>query len=117
MTGSILASVAALQMGAFSVVIQTLLSGKTELPFTQFALAMQGIHLAIGAVEGVVTAGVVSFVWKVRPDIISTQPAEKSKQGYKSVIVGFLAAALLLAGVYHSLHLQIPMAWSGQLER
>ncbi|WP_024833433.1 energy-coupling factor ABC transporter permease [Ruminiclostridium josui] len=98
MTGSILASVAALQMGAFSVVIQTLLSGKTELPFTQFALAMQGIHLAIGAVEGVVTAGVVSFVWKVRPDIISTQPAEKSKQGYKSVIVGFLAAALLLAG-------------------
>ena len=99
MTGSILASVVALQMGAFSVVIQTLLSGKTELPFTQFALAMQGIHLAIGAVEGVVTAAVVSFVWKVRPDIINTEPTEKNKkQGYKSVIIGFLVAALLLAG-------------------
>ncbi len=99
MTGSILACVAALQMGAFSVVIQTLLSGKTELPFTQFALAMQGIHLAIGAVEGVVTAAVVSFVWKVKPDIINAESTAMSKkQGYRSVLVGFLAAALLLGG-------------------
>lgn len=99
MTGSILASVAALQMGAFSVVLETLISGKTELPFTQFALAMQGIHLAIGAVEGVVTAAVVSFVWKVRPDIIGADSeVSNKKQGYRSVIVGFLAAALLLAG-------------------
>ncbi|HEX2925929.1 MAG TPA: energy-coupling factor ABC transporter permease [Ruminiclostridium sp.] len=99
MTGSILASVAALQMGAFSVVLETLFSGKTELPFAQFTMAMQGIHLAIGAVEGVVTAAVVSFVWKVRPDIISAGPVEKGKkQGYRPVIIGFLVAALLLAG-------------------
>lgn len=99
MTGSILASVAALQMGAFSVVIETLLSGKTELPFAQFALAMQGIHLAIGAVEGVVTAVVVSFVWKVRPDIINAEPSAISKKkGYRSIIAGFLVAAALLAG-------------------
>ncbi len=99
MTGSILACVAALQMGAFSVVIQTLLSGKTELPFTQFALAMQGIHLAIGAVEGVVTAAVASFVWKVKPDIINAETSATSQQqGYRSVLVGFLVAALLLGG-------------------
>ncbi|ACL75539.1 energy-coupling factor ABC transporter permease [Ruminiclostridium cellulolyticum] len=98
MTGSILASVAALQMGAFSVVIETLLSGKTELPFAQFALAMQGIHLAIGAVEGVVTAVVVSFVWKVRPDIINAEPSDIKKKGYRSIIAGFLVAAALLAG-------------------
>ncbi len=99
MTGCILASVVALQLGAFSVVIQTLLSGKTELPFTQFALAMQGIHLAIGVVEGVVTAAVVSFVWKVKPDIISAESsATNKKQGYRSVLVGFLVAALLLGG-------------------
>jgi ABC-type Co2+ transport system, permease component len=99
MTGSILASVVALQMGAFSVVLETFLSGKTEIPFTQFTLAMQGIHLAIGAVEGIVTAAVVTFVWKVRPDIVNAETAASTKkQGYRSVIIGFLVAALLLAG-------------------
>ncbi len=36
-----------LQIGAFSVVLETLLSGKTELRFGTFLLLMQPIHLAI----------------------------------------------------------------------
>jgi len=59
-----------LQMGAFSVVLETLLSGKTELPFGTFVLMMQPIHLAIGVVEGFVTAAVVTFIWRTRPEII-----------------------------------------------
>ncbi len=97
--GSIVASVIALQLGAFSVVLQTVLSGKTELPFTEFVLAMQGIHLAIGLVEGVVTAAVVSFVWKVRPDIITDDGQQGSRKSYKTIIVGFLVAALALGGL------------------
>jgi len=58
-----------LQMGSFSVVIETLLSGKTELPFGSFVLLMQPIHLAIGVVEGLVTAAVVIFVWRTRPEL------------------------------------------------
>lgn len=99
-TGSIVASVIGLQLGAFSVVLETLLSGKTVLPFSQFALTMQGIHLAIGVVEGIVTAAVVSFVWRVRPDIIQdNQEALKTKQGYKKVIIGFVIAAVVLGGI------------------
>ncbi|MHC1682121.1 MAG: energy-coupling factor ABC transporter permease [Clostridiaceae bacterium] len=67
---SIISSMIALQLGAFSVVLETLLSGRTELPFTTFFILMQGIHLIIGAIEGVITAAVISFVWKARPEII-----------------------------------------------
>ena len=98
--GSIVASVVSLQLGSFSVVLETLLSGKTILPFSQFAWAMQGIHLAIGVVEGIVTAAVISFVWKVRPDIIQNNLVNENKRPrYKSVIIGFLIATVLLGGV------------------
>lgn len=63
-------SVIGLQMGAFSVVLETFLSGKSELPFSTFVMLMQPIHLAIGVVEGLVTAAVVAFVWKTRPEIL-----------------------------------------------
>ncbi len=97
--GGIVASVVALQLGAFSVALQTMLSGKTELPFTEFVLAMQGIHMAIGLVEGVVTAAVVSFVLKVRPDIITDDQQQDSRKSYKKLIIGFLVAALALGGL------------------
>jgi cobalt/nickel transport system permease protein len=98
--GCVVASVFGLQLGSFSVVLETFISGKTMLPFSQFAWVMQGVHLAIGVVEGIVTAAIVSFVWKVRPDIIQHNLAkETNRLGYKSVIIGFLIATLLLAGV------------------
>lgn len=65
-----LAAIIGLQLGAFGVVLETLFSGKTELPFGTFVLLMQPIHLAIGVVEGLVVAVIVSFVWKERPEII-----------------------------------------------
>lgn len=98
--GSIVASVVGLQLGSFSVVIETLISGKTVLPFSQFAWTMQGIHLAIGVVEGIVTAAVAAFVWKVRPDIIQDNLTnDNKKQSYKTIIIGFIIAALFVGGV------------------
>lgn len=52
--------------------IETLLSGVTELPFTVFLAAMQPIHLAIGLVEGIITAAVLCFVYDARPELIWT---------------------------------------------
>lgn len=98
--GCILASVVSLQMGSFSVVLETLFSGKTLLPFSQFAGAMQTIHLAIGVVEGFVTAAIVSFIWKVRPDIIQENETNTGKRpAYKAVLIGTLIAALLVGGI------------------
>jgi len=59
---SVAAVVIGLQFGAFGVVLQTSLSGIAELPFGMFLLSMLPIHLAIGLVEGVITAVVLYFV-------------------------------------------------------
>lgn len=67
---SVLSVVIGLQLGAFGVVCETLLSGVTALPFAQFALLMQPIHLAIGLCEGVITGAVLNFVWQARPELL-----------------------------------------------
>ena len=56
---SVLGCVLTLQLGAFSVTLETLASGITELPFQTFVAVMQPIHLAIGLVEGLITAAVL----------------------------------------------------------
>lgn len=97
---TIIAAVIVLQLGSFAVVLETLCSGISSLPFKSFALLMQPIHLAIGLVEGIVTAAVVSFVRKARPDILQG-PVEDSvsNRPIKSVLLAFLACAVITAGV------------------
>ena len=67
---SVLGCVLTLQLGAFSVVLETSLSGITELPFGAFVALMQPIHLAIGLVEGAITAAVLVFVHESRPELL-----------------------------------------------
>ena len=71
MIASVVSCVVGLQLGAFCVVLQTLASGVTELPFHTFVLLMQPIHLAIGFVEGIITAGILNFVYQMRPEILT----------------------------------------------
>jgi len=99
---SIIAVVVGLQLGAFSVVVETWFSGITALPFVPFLLLMQPIHLAIGIVEGIVTAAVLCFVYKMRPEIIEStfeRTAIKSGVPTKSVLVLFVVITLIAAGV------------------
>ncbi len=95
---AILASVAGLQMGAFAVVLETVASGISSLPFSAFAALMQPIHLAIGIVEGVATAAVVSFVRRARPEILAGT-ASGRRHSFRNVLLAFLAAAVLTGGV------------------
>jgi cobalt/nickel transport system permease protein len=69
--GSVAGVVVALQLGAFGVVLETSASGIAELPFSAFAILMQPIHLAIGIVEGLVTAAILVFVHNARPEILA----------------------------------------------
>ena len=75
-----MASVVGLQLGAFGVVVETRLSGLADLPFSAFLLAMQPIHFAIGIVEGLITAAVVTSAALARPGILS-QPRPSLLQG------------------------------------
>lgn len=70
MLSSILGCVFTLQLGAFSVVLETSLSGITELPFGAFLALMQPIHLAIGLVEGLITSAVLLFIHESRPELL-----------------------------------------------
>ena len=98
---SILGCVVTLQLGALSVVIQTMLSGITELPTGSFLAVMQPIHLAIGAVEGVITAAVLTFIYNTRPELLwgvgeTNAPAKSSWSTGK--VVAVLAVITLLVG-------------------
>ena len=101
MAASILGCVVSLQLGAFSVVLETSLSGITDLPFGAFAALMQPIHLAIGLVEGLVTAAVLVFVYSARPELLrdaadgGQQPAKLS---LRSIVVILAAAAIVIGG-------------------
>ena len=95
-------AVAALQLGAFSVVIETLLSGRSELPFSTFILLMQPIHLGIGIVEGFVTAGVINFVKAARPEILESVLSARPLSAdisIRKVFAGLLVVALLTGGM------------------
>lgn len=100
---SIIAVIVALQLGAFGVVVETVLSRITLLPFMTFVLVMQPIHLAIGLVEGLVTAGILVFVFSMRPEILESTNHDtviKRNTPLKKVLAIFLVCTLLLGGVF-----------------
>ena len=97
-----ISGIVALQLGAFSVVIETMLSGRSELPFSTFVLMMQPVHLAIGLVEGFVIAGVINFVRAARPEIlqsVTTARPLSAEVSIRKVIAGLLVVALLTGGI------------------
>ena len=99
---SVAAAVAGLQLGAFCVVLQTRISGIAELPFGTFLLLMQPIHLAIGLAEGAITAAVLCFVHKMRPEIMESAfegAGIQSGVPVRNIIIALAAAALLAGGV------------------
>ncbi|MDD4600687.1 Cobalt transport protein CbiM [bioreactor metagenome] len=99
--GASLAAVIGLQLGAFGVVVETFLSGISELPFTTFLIVMQSIHLAIGLVEGLVTTAVILFIFKERAEIIQGFPSGKTlgNLSLKPILTIMLVVALVTGGM------------------
>ena len=99
---SVIGCIVTLQLGAFSVVLETSLSGITELPFGAFLALMQPIHLAIGLVEGLVTAAVLCFVYEARPELIRDvdllDGAVSAKHSLKTTIIILAVAAAVIGG-------------------
>ena len=98
--GAIVAVVLGLQLGAFSVVLETLISGVTELPFVSFTALMQPIHLVIGLIEGIVTAAVLCFIHQCNPTLLDGfgESAAKVKITRTKMIVVLLAMAVVIGG-------------------
>jgi len=99
---SVIGCIVTLQLGAFSVVLETSLSGITELPFGAFVALMQPIHLAIGLIEGLITAAVLVFVFESRPELLRELDIDgqalPAKRSLKAVIAILAVVALLVGG-------------------
>ena len=98
---SAISGVVGLQLGSFSVVVQTLLSGRSELPFSAFLLLMLPVHLAIGLVEGFVTAGVINFIRTARPEILEAASSAHplpAALSIKKILAGLLIATAVTGG-------------------
>ena len=115
---ALLGAVLSLQLGAFSVVVETLASGITELPFSVFALAMQGIHLVIGLVEGLITASVLLFIYEARPELL-TSGLEKNagRLGLAQTFTALAGITALCAGGLSLVASEKPDGLEWSLER
>ena len=99
---SIFGSIITLQIGAFSVGIETFASGISALPFLTFISVMQPIHLAIGIIEGLITSAVLCFIYEVRPELLygirEDLNENKRRFSFRKVIIIFSLLTILIAG-------------------
>lgn len=98
---SVIGCVLTLELGAFSVTLETLVSGITELPFGVFAATMQPIHLAIGLVEGLITAAVLVFVHEARPELlwgIGKSTEREGRFSFKHTVAVLVVLVVLIGG-------------------
>ena len=98
-SGALIASVAALQLGSIAVVAEGALSGSIAGRLADFTLLMQGIHLPIGIIEGIVTGAI----------IIAAKFVDTKKFSYATG-----ALAFVLAGIISNFASQMPdgLEWS-----
>jgi cobalt/nickel transport system permease protein len=92
---SVAAGTSGLALGAVGVVLETSASGISTLPLAAFLSLMLPVHLAIGAVEGIATAAVLSVLWRARPELLS-RAAPVSR--LRPVVASLAAAALVVGG-------------------
>ncbi len=117
---SILGCVITLQMGAFSVCVETYLSGVSSLPFGAFLAAMLPIHLAIGLVEGLITAAVLCFIYESRPELlwgIGWNSAPKARFSLGKTLGILAAAAAAIGGILSLFASALPDGLEWALER
>jgi cobalt/nickel transport system permease protein len=97
---AVIAAIVGLQLGALGVVLQTVGSGISSLPFSTFLLLMLPIHLAIGLIEGLATAAIVLFIRRVRPDLVDrgAPAAGAGRRPLRPLVASLLVATVLTGG-------------------
>lgn len=110
---SVVAGMVSLALGALGVVLETTASGISTLPLRPFLLLMLPIHLAIGAVEGLATAAVLTVLRRARPELAAPGAPPPARR-LRPVVIGLAAAALLVAGALSRLASADPdgLEWS-----
>jgi cobalt/nickel transport system permease protein len=93
---SVSACVISLTVSAMLIPIEAGLSGVLAIPAGTFIMAMAGIYFLVGIVEGLLTAGVVVYLGKMRPGVFGQDVSccRKAKGSFYSVcIIGVIVIA------------------------
>lgn len=116
---ALISCVFGLQLGAFGVVLETVFSGISVLPFGTFVLLMQPIHFAIGLVEGLVTAAVLCYIYSAQPELISSNLRGSSSPFRigKKVLIPLIIAALIVGGVFSHFASSLPDGLEWAIEK
>lgn len=97
-TGAVCACTVGLELGAFLVTVETELSGVSALKWGDFFSIMALIHLPIGIIEGIATAGVLGFVARTRPDLILHSSRRASRKSVGRAVLWFAVATVVIVG-------------------
>lgn len=92
------------EVGAIATAVELAASGTSPL---QLGLpAMVGVHALIGLGEGLITAGAIALLERVRPRVLAAGEIASGRRGASLVFVGFLVA--LAVGLFSPLASQKP---------
>jgi cobalt/nickel transport system permease protein len=101
MVATLVAATFGLLLGALAVVCETTISGIAQLPFGTFVLFMIPIHFGIGLVEGGVTASVLLYVWRVRPELVPVARVATAQSGNaRKLLVSLVITAGLMGATF-----------------
>ncbi|MDO8302611.1 MAG: energy-coupling factor ABC transporter permease [Sedimentisphaerales bacterium] len=111
---SICACIIGIESGAMLVPVEAVMSGVLSVPFKTFFLTMAGVHVLVGLVEGVVTAAVLGYLQKVRPDIVANMLPGKVRWSKKAVMATFVIATVIIGAGLSLLASEFPdgLEWS-----
>ncbi|MEV7992556.1 energy-coupling factor ABC transporter permease [Streptomyces sp. NPDC086077] len=121
-TASFVAALVSVPAAALAFTAFYAIGGTTDVPIGKVATAMVGVHVLIGVGEAVITALTVGAVIAVRPDLVhgardlhrplklrvggelvdvpaAEAPAPAPRTSHRTLLLGGLAASLVLAGV------------------
>jgi cobalt/nickel transport system permease protein len=100
--------VAAAACAAELAVSYAVSSGAYGIAATVSVPAMLGMHAVIGVGEGIITAGVLAYLWNVLPDAItSAGPTRKVLPGLRALIFGSTARAVVAIIIVFALALPL----------
>jgi len=93
---SVIACVVAVGAGAILVVIEAGLSGVVVVPVRTFMVTMIGIHVVIGLMEGVITAGVLLYLREVHARVFGEWALQSRGTGRKALYVTLAVVSLVV---------------------
>jgi len=76
--------------------IETSLSGVLLIPAGTFIMTMSGVYLVVGIIEGLVTAGVVVYLGKMRPELVLERFGDK--RSIKGVLLSLCVISIIISG-------------------